>query len=185
MTDSMPDSLSNSRVNLKKYLAPWVLVIIGILFNLFAALITNYFISLNHEKLAQLDERIESIDIRINTYWQDRQNIERKMEFILLLQKPDAIIVQYIENFMQQIIKQYHLTAAEYDTHGSQQVIRVIQQAQEQIVNEIDEIYFDKLILEKEKMVLVGVNSRLMSIALFMQLLGLILILAKDFQRNA
>ena len=59
-----------------------------------------------------------------------------------------------------------------------------MQLTQEQIVNDIDEIYFDKLTLEKEKRQLSGINSRLMSVALFLQLLGLILILAKDIQRN-
>ncbi len=198
MTNSSADILTRLKTHWKKFLAPWVLVIIGILFNILAALITNYFISLNNDKLAQLDEQAQGIDNRINNYWQDRQNIERKMEFILLLlqqklqqklsqqevQTQDLFVVQYIENFIQQIIKQYKITPTEHDTLNSQSVIEVVQLTQEQIVNDIDEIYFDKLTLEKEKRQLSGINSRLMSVALFLQLLGLILILAKDIQRN-
>ncbi|MDX2507086.1 MAG: hypothetical protein QNL62_21780 [Gammaproteobacteria bacterium] len=198
MTNSSADILTRLKTHWKKFLAPWVLVIIGILFNILAALITNYFISLNNDKLAQLDEQAQGIDNRINHYWQDRQNIERKMEFILLLlqqklqqklsqqevQTQDLFVVQYIENFIQQIIKQYKITPTEHDTLNSQSVIEVVQLTQEQIVNDIDEIYFDKLTLEKEKRQLSGINSRLMSVALFLQLLGLILILAKDIQRN-
>lgn len=192
-TRNMPDSFNTFSRKWKKLLTPWGLVILGVLFNILAALITNYFITVNNEKLAQLDERVEIIETRINNYWQDRQNIERKMEFILLLQQQDRLqsgkqrdpfVGQYIKGFMQQIRKQYNLAENKDDTLNSQKVIEIVQQTQEQIVNDIDEIYFDKLLLEKEKQVLAGINTRLMSIALFLQLLGLILILVKDFQRN-
>jgi len=174
---------------MKKILAPWILVIIGIIFNLSAALITNYFISINNEQLGQLEVKVQQIETRINNYWQDKQNIERKMEFILLMQQQekqthDPFVAQYIETFIQQMMKQYQITAVKYKTLTSQKVIKIVRKTQEQIINDIDEIYFDKMTLEKEKIVLVGVNSKLMSIALFMQLLGLILILAKDFQRK-
>jgi len=193
MTDASSHSVTQLKKQGKKLLAPWVLVIIGIAFNIFAALITNYFISLNNDKLAALEEQTQGIDTRINNYWQDRQNIERKMEFILLLQQQlkqqgqtqDPFVVQYIENFIQQMITQYKLTRENYEILTAQKVIQIVKQTQTQIINDIDDVYFDKLTLEKEKTLLVKVNSRLMSIALFLQLLGLILILAKDFQRNA
>jgi len=173
----------------KKLLAPWALVITGILFNILSAVITNYFISVNNSQLSQLEERSQRIDSQINNYWQDRQNIERKLEFILLLQQQgkqtnDPFVRQYIENFIANILKRYKIPSSEQKKLDSQQIINIVKKTQEQIVNDIDEVYFDKLTLEKEKTVIASINSRLMSIALFLQLLGLILVLAKDFQRN-
>jgi len=173
----------------KKLLAPWVLVMTGILFNILSAVITNYFISVNHAHLSQLEEQGQRIDARINNYWQDRQNIERKLEFILLLQQQgkqthDPFVEQYIDSFIASIRQQYKVNLGEQQTLDSQTIINIVKKTQEQIVNDIDEVYFDKLTLEKEKTIILGINSRLMSIALFLQVLGLILVLGKDFLRK-
>ena len=82
---------------LKKCLSPWVLVMVGIVFNIVAAVISNHYISLNNDKLHRLQDEISHIDVRINSFWQESQTIERKKEFMLLFAKlgqltPDPVV---------------------------------------------------------------------------------------------
>jgi len=170
-------------------MAPWILVLTGILFNILSAVIAHYFIGLNNSRLAQIEEQTQRIDSQINTYWQQRQNIERKMEFILLLQQKgkkigDPFIMEYVARFVQSLRKQYNITAESEQTPNSQEIIQLVQETQEKLINDIDSTYLNQLTLDKQKMLISSSNSRLMSMALFLQLIGLILVLAKDFQRN-
>lgn len=171
----------------KRIFSPWVLVITGILFNVFAALITNYFIGINNDTLTKLGDQITTIEMRIDNYWQQRQTIERKLEFLLLLkqqdkQVQDPFVSQYITQFIEQNTKDYQIKT-QVKMIDSEAIISFVQQIQKQIVDDIDDIYLDKLNLEKEKQSLTSANSTLMSVALFLQLMGLILILARDFHR--
>lgn len=180
---------TSSKSYWKKLLAPWVLVVTGILFNILSAVITHYFIGLNNSRLSQLEEQTQRINSQINNNWQQRQNIERKMEFILLLQQQgklteDPFVLKHIEQFVHDLHGQYKITPATPLPLDSQKIIQLVQKTQTQLVNNIDAIYFNQLTLDKEKNIISDNNSRLMSTALFLQLIGLILVLAKDFYRN-
>jgi len=177
----------------KALFAPWVLVIVGISFNIFAAIITNHFISTNNEKLRLIEGKISDIELRINTYWQNRQDVERKKDFILLYsqsgqQTKDTFVDQHIQQYMLGLMQDYQLQselqAMSQTRPHDQQIIDIIDRVKEIIVNDIDDIYLDKLLLEKQKHPLNRDNARLMSIALFLQMLGLILVLAKDLRKD-
>ncbi len=175
----------------KKWLSPWVLVMIGIIFNIFAAIISNHYISLNNEKLHLLEEQISRIDIRINSFWQESQTIERKKEFILLLAQLgqltlDPSVLQHIQQFIGQLKADYDLNQPlKWNSAiDSQQIIDIINSARRKILDDIDDIYLDRILLEKQQQPINNTNSRLMIIALFLQMFGLILVLAKDLQKN-
>lgn len=175
----------------KTWLSPWILVIIGIVFNILAAIISNHFISLGNEKLHHLEDEISRIDVRINSFWQDSQTIERKKEFILLFTQMgqvthDPFVLQFIRQFIEQLTVDYQLNppASLSSPVDSQQFIEMIDKSRKNIINDIDDIYLDRLMLEKQKQPIINHNSRLMSMALFLQMFGLILVLAKDLQKK-
>ncbi len=56
--------------------------------------------------------------------------------------------------------------------------------AQKSIIESINNTYFETLELQETKMPLVRDNSRLFSIAIFLQVIGLILVLARDLRRQ-
>ena len=56
--------------------------------------------------------------------------------------------------------------------------------AQQSIIESINNSYFESLELQERKMPLEGANSRLFSIAIFLQVTGLILVLARDLRRH-
>jgi len=174
---------------IKLLFAPWVLVIVGIGFNIFAAIITNHFITANSEKLRVIEGKIADIELRINSYWQNRQDVEAKKDFILLYsqagqQTGDNFVQNYIRQYVQRLQKDYQLAIEPGIVLNDQKIITILDQVKEIIVNEIDDIYLDKLLLDKQKYPINRDNARLMSIALFLQMLGLILVLAKDLRKE-
>ena len=178
-----------NQINIKALFAPWILVVVGIGFNIFSAIITNHFISANNDKLQQIESKISAIELRINTYWQNRQNIERKKEFILLYsqsgkQSGDVFVKHYIQGYIQDLVKDYQLNENQPSDLTEQQLITIIDRVKNIIVDEIDDIYLDKLLLEKQKHPLNSDNASLMSFALFLQMLGLILVLSRDLKKE-
>jgi len=177
------------QIKIKAFFAPWVLVVVGIGFNIFSAIITNHFISANNEKSQQIASKISAIELRINTYWQNRQDVERKKEFILLYsqsgkQTGDLFVKQYIENYIHGLVKDYELKLDGDTNLSEQQIITIIDRVKNIIVDDIDDIYLDKLLLEKQQHPINNDNAQLMSIALFLQMLGLILVLARDLKKE-
>lgn len=69
----------------KLLLRPWVLVTVGIVFNIVSALITSQLIDINNRSIQALEAKKTTLDVSINSLWQNRQDVERKREFILLL----------------------------------------------------------------------------------------------------
>ncbi len=178
---------------------PWLLVIVGIAFNIFSAVITNYFIDINNQEIHAIDDEASSIELRINNYWQSRQDIERKREVFLLLltQRGESeklpkgsnqeIIFSYVRMFLTKLIEEYGLDKRLYDDDSllsAQNVMDITEQAKRQIIERIDDVYLDKIFLDKQKQPIASRNSTLMSLALFLQLVGLILVLARDLQRG-
>jgi hypothetical protein len=180
-------------------LSPWLLVVVGIAFNIFSAVITNYFIDINNQEIHAIDDEASSIELRINNYWQSRQDIERKREVFLLLltQRGESkklpkgsnqeIVYAYVRMFLTKLIEEYGLDKRLYDDDSllsAQNVMDITEQSKQQIIDRIDDIYLDKIFLDKQKQPIASRNSTLMSLALFLQLVGLILVLARDLRRG-
>ena len=70
---------------LDRFLAPWVFVLTGILFNILSAVITHYFIGLNNDKIGVIDLEIDSKQVLIDSLWQSKTEVDRKQEFFILL----------------------------------------------------------------------------------------------------
>ena len=175
---------------------PWLLVTIGISFNIVSALITSSAISSNNQKIHLIDSQISNINIRIDNYWQTRQNLERKKEFILLLMHSgkraplESDLNEYALTFINGVIDSYQIKTPELgDTIklkllNANVVVSVIDAARNTMLDQIDDAYLEKTSLEEKINPLNDKNSFLMSVALFLQLFGLILVLAKDLSRK-
>lgn len=74
-----------AETRLDRWLALWVFILTGILFNLLPAVITHYFIGLNNGGINVIDREIESKQVLIESLWQSRIEVEREKEFFMLL----------------------------------------------------------------------------------------------------
>ena len=181
------------RVDFDRLLAPWVFVLTGIIFNILSAVITHYFIGLNNEAINAIDHDINDKQVLIDSLWQSRVEVERKQEFFILLfaqpgGKPEISEAVY-RDYVEKTIDTYDLTEFEprMDRDRGNRLgllLDVSAAAQETIIESINDTYFEVLELRDAKMPLENDNSRLFSIAIFLQVIGLILVLSRDLRRR-
>jgi hypothetical protein len=182
-----------SKSRLDRFLAPWVFVLTGIIFNILAAVITHYFIGLNNDRISVLELDIQNKQVLIDSLWQSRVEVERKQEFFILLlsKQPDnpTVIENYYQEYLEGLVSTHGLNA--FVSRKKQAMINDIDllleisnAAQKSIIESINATYFETLELQEAKMPLEHDNSRLFSIAIFLQVIGLILVLARDLRRH-
>jgi len=181
------------RTKLDRLLAPWVFVLTGILFNILSAVITHYFIGLNNDAINLIDRDIERKQVLIDSLWQSRVEIERKKEFFILLlatpaENPASSAAIY-RGYLQELLNHHGLQEfqARVDRDSAKQLdllLDVSDAAQAAIIKSINNTYFESLELRDARLPLESDNSRLYSIAIFLQVIGLILVLARDLRRN-
>lgn len=182
----MPES------RLDRWLAPWVFVLTGILFNILSAVITHYFIGLNNEQINNIDREMQNKQVLIDSLWQSRVEVERKKEFFLLwLKRPDdselarSFYREYLEGLVDRHdLERFRERAANAVTSDLRLLLDLSEAAQKAIIESINGTYFENLELQEARMPLEGDNSRLFSIAIFLQVTGLILVLARDLRRS-
>ncbi len=183
--------MANSRLD--RFLAPWVFVLTGIIFNILSAVITHYFIGLNNDAINIIDREIQRKEVLIDSLWQSKNEVERKKEFFILLlsgkpEKPDVVETIY-RDYLKEVVGSYGLkeftTRMDRDTGSNLDLLLDLSRAaQKSIIESINNTYFETLELQEAKMPLLRDNSRLFSIAIFLQVIGLILVLARDLRRQ-
>ncbi len=178
---------------LDRFLAPWVFVLTGIVFNILSAVITHYFIGLNNDRIGELDREMQNRQVLIDSLWRSRIEIERKEEFFLLFLRDSAsesaVGPDYYRNYLQELVTTHDLTRFQQrvttsDTADPRLLLELSEAALKAIIETINSTYFETLELQEARMPLERANSRLFSIAIFLQVTGLILVLARDLRRH-
>ena len=185
------------RSALDRLLSPWVFVVTGIVFNILSAVITHYFIGLNNDAINLIDRDINRQQVLIESLWQSKVEVERKKEFFILLfaqayDKPKdkpATSESFYRDYLQELMSIHDLTEFEprMDRDRGNQLgllLDISTAAQGAIVESINDTYFETIELHEARMPLENDNSRLFSIAIFLQVTGLILVLARDLRRH-
>ena len=184
--------------------APWVFVLTGIIFNILSAVITHYSVGLNNDEITRIDTQIKNQQVLIDSLWQSKTEIERKQEFFILFlttvdsQSPTA--AQIYDRFFQHLknlvevndlldFDQFNkLDSQQIANHSSEVNLKYLldigADAQQRMIQSINDTYFEILDLESQKLPIEKSNTRLYSIAIFLQVIGLILVLARDLKRH-
>ena len=178
---------------LDRLLSPWVFVLTGIVFNILSAVITHYFIGLNNDRINILDRDTQNQQVLIDSLWNSRIEVERKKEFFILLltDSPDlpVLIRKNYHAFLKNLVAVHGLSEFEARlqslSNNDLELLLTLSAAAKAAINEsINATYFETLALEEAKIPLERSNSRLFSIAIFLQVTGLILVLARDLRRR-
>jgi hypothetical protein len=198
---------------LKPLFKPWHFIVLGISLTVLAAVLNHFSIETKYAELTLLRDKITNLDSRIDSLWQRNIEAERKKDLAALFSDlstiklstsvTQPIVTQYIDSIQDRIPSQKPLpilSIDDNDTPHTQKNItdptkeQLSQQAEHQITqieshqqylqSEIDDLYFDKINLEKQQMP-IEINITLTrNISLFLQLLGLILVLSRDLVRK-
>lgn len=175
---------------MRKLLKPWLLVSIGVVMNVLSALISQTLVERNMRQMDSLMDQSDSVQLRIDTLWNNFRSLERTQQYYSLLlltansgEQLEAAR-QLVHTGLTQVIKQHELAATvEPSSIDFTELNSILNAARNNLINRIDDIYLEKITAEKQRRHLHEQNERLRSIALFLQLIGLILVLSRDIVR--
>ena len=167
---------------------PWHLILLGIGLTISAALIQHVLVEQRYHELEQLMSKINRLDTRINSLWQQHIEAERKKEFAALLWQADAGDRQssvFLNDYLTSLATDTHNGHAPDTTQMSLQAsLALISDHQATLREQIDDLYFERITVGEAQAPLLKTINQGKNIALLMQLLGLILVLSKDLARN-
>ena len=159
----------------------WLMVLIGLLFNISAALVTHFLIDEKNNHLNSLAMQMNNNEKEISLLWVQIEGIERKRETLYLLmnqgQLDDAVARQFsrlLEVYLHQKISLQDIELVDNKIDNYQELIR----------NEIDNKFFLNLELVELQMYIQSDVSSLRNWSIFLQMIGLSLILARDLSRK-
>jgi hypothetical protein len=173
----------------------WLLVATGLLMNIAAALITNFYI--DRIQIQQNDNNNQQVTNQklIELTWQQMDTLERKRESALLalLQSSiqpaletstnisNSLLIKQLEKSLHQYDKS--LVLKPFSQENAPLWSQSITDIQQQLGNKIDDIFIENIELKTQQHSLMTSISKLRNLALFLQILGLALILARDLKR--
>ncbi|AJR06354.1 hypothetical protein C9J03_13375 [Photobacterium gaetbulicola] len=174
------------QISFKKWRVPtWTLVAVGLLFNIVSALLTNFYIDdLNRQtnEIAQLQQNNDKL---IQLTWQQLETVERKREHLLeVLNAAEIVGASVPEEIAAHLARDmaYWLPDASIvpDIKGVPALMAALDVVQDEHREKINNLYLTNQALIGENAKKTEAVSRLRSLALFLQMLGLALVLARD-----
>ena len=159
----------------------WYVVLVGLLFNLSSALITHFLIDGKINQLNSLSMQMKNNEKEISLLWAQIEGIERKRETLYILNnqsEPNKLIMSQFSRLLSLYLNEDILLV---DTES---VDKQINDYQDKIRNEIDNKFFLNLELAELEMFLQSEVSTLRNWSIFLQMIGLSLILARDLSRR-
>lgn len=156
-------------------------VLIGLLFNISAALITHVLIEGKNNQLSRLSIQMRDNEKEINLLWGQVEGIERKRETLYLLINQGQLDALIAERFSRLLALHLHQIILVTDIES---VDKKIENYQDQVRDEIDNKFFLNLELGELQRYLQSEVSSLRNWSLFLQMIGLSLILVRDLSRK-
>lgn len=171
-------------------LKPWHLTLSGITLTITAALMQHLSLEDKFAQVEQIESRLLNLDTRIDSLWQQHIEAERKKEFAALSvqfsnipEHPSQVLVQdYLASINTLGIAENKSAQQESSTEETN-ANKIISQHQTRLLEHIDSLYFERLQQAKAQQPIQREISTTRNIALLLQLLGLILVLSKDWAK--
>ncbi|MDA0149851.1 DNA mismatch repair protein [Vibrio sp. LaRot3] len=164
----------------------WLLVLIGLVLNVLAILMSSIVLEKLSGNIAMLDENKQENIYSIQLVWNSVETLERKREVLLTHLKLSEIRPsQELDHAMAMQLREWVAEPIPLlNTANVTQLMERIDDAQQIYRDQIDEYYLENLTLSDEMNIL---NERIAwyrNIGLFLQVFGLALILARDLARK-
>lgn len=167
---------------------PWVLVLIGLILNVLAILMSSIVLDRLSDDIGKLNEAKEQNQYSIQLAWSSVETLERKREAILLhvqTLSPNQKNYMLREAIQLQLQHWVGKPVPEISTDSLAEIMMLINQAQQELRDKIDDYYLENLSITESTL---SLNERIAwykNIGLFLQVFGLALILARDLARKS
>lgn len=163
----------------------WTVVGIGLLLNVVSALMTNFYIDDATRQANELIQQQQGNEKLISLVWQQVETVERKREHILvLLAVSDVAQADLPESIKYQLTHDLNYWLPDNNIKltldNLPDLMERVDSVQQTLRDKINQLYLDNLdfiAIYSEKMKSI---SRLRNLALFLQIIGLALVLARD-----
>jgi len=165
-------------------LPTWLVVLIGLVFNISSALVTHFIIEGKDQQLSILSTQAAKNNKEIDLFWIQIEGMERKREALYLLLNQGALKDNVAKQFSNLLKTYLHQEIPISALHNISEVDLKINDYQDDLREKIDKKYFLNLELAELEMVLKKQISRLRNWSIFLQMIGLSLILARDLSRK-
>ena len=183
---------------------PWFFILSGVLMTVISAVITNYYVIKNNDEIEKIVLKLDGLEKRINQNWEESSNLERLEETGTILvvisdiaksgdQKNHA--KQAAARYMEKVVRtgavdplSARTIRAEVEAGRITEVLgtlfNIIDKHKEATINSINDLYIEKASVERQRMSFEDRNSTLKNISLFLQIMGMIMVLSHSLMRN-
>ncbi|MDA0150890.1 DNA mismatch repair protein [Vibrio sp. Makdt] len=168
---------------------PWMIVLTGLVLNILAIVVSSLVLDKMVVEQAQYRERQQGNIYSIQLAWNTIETLERKRESMLLhmdisTSSNSAVTPELEEAMRGQLGAWVSGKVPEITVENLSQIMMLINQAQQSQRTRIDDFYLDNLTLSELLQALEEQMTLYKNIALFLQIFGLALILARDLARR-
>ncbi len=168
---------------------PWMIVLTGLVLNILAIVVSRLLLYKMVVEQAQYRERQQGNVYSIQLAWNTIETLERKRESMLLhmdisTSSNSAVTPELEEAMRGQLGAWVSGKVPEITVENLSQIMMLINQAQQSQRTRIDDFYLDNLTLSELLQALEEQMTLYKNIALFLQIFGLALILARDLARR-
>ncbi|MGF1702074.1 hypothetical protein L4D09_17430 [Photobacterium makurazakiensis] len=175
--------------NTRWFIPTWTLVALGLLLNVLSAVMTNFYIDDATRQANELIQQQKGNEKLITLIWQQTETVERKREHVLELVAmsemqgvplPEPIQKQVIQALSYWLPNQTVMVTVS-DIPALMEQLSVVQVELRENINQLylDNVELIEVYSEKMKSI-----SQLRNLALFLQILGLALVLSRDLNRR-
>lgn len=166
-------------------IATWVLVAVGLVFNIIAALTTHFVIEERLLEVHQLQQTQQANNMQIGLKWQSITLLEQKRDaLMLLLSQPTELPDPIKTSLLRQLSDLLQHPIEEISSRSFADIDKLVLTQQQLSRSAIDTTYLQNLALMEQENTLSNQVNSLKSMAIFLQVIGLALILARDLKRK-
>lgn len=164
---------------------PWMFVLTGALLTIASAAITHYVVSANNATIKVLMKEGATVEERIDKIWETVLVVDQRKDTAIILMAT-ATNETLIADYINQAAKNVGITLKE--TMDNQQRYAMFLSESDRYranaIERIDDLYYTKISSDEAVQTIEQRNSIFANIALFSQVIGLILVLTRDLARR-
>ncbi len=163
----------------------WVMVSIGLILNVMAIVLSSQVLDKMSSDIAMIQERKEANLYSMQLAWNQVETLERKREALLIHLDGNNIDPDIADMLRVQLSQWVTAQVPPIHSKHLNDLMAMINSAQDTQRELIDELYLDNLGLSETLASIEEEMAYYKNIAVFLQILGLALILARDLSRRS
>lgn len=162
----------------------WLLVLVGLVLNILAILMSSIVLEDLGGKMALFTERKQDHLYSIQLAWNSVETLERKRESLLLYVSQPLPVEEVAHAMRMELQRWLNTSPPPLAKHNVMQLMEMIDAGQQEYRNQIDGFYLKNITLTEQMNHLDERIAWYRNISLFLQVFGLALILARDLARK-